>query len=411
MPYEGERAGLPGLNAVFGLDEFRALLAPRAAEAPRAGGFAPYPAGRPRRHVWAVDGSNIHHEFEWGGLEVGAGLVSLGAVRLDTGRLASLERLPESGAVSPEALRSCETGESHGFVLPGANAFRSDGASPLEWAREVVSQRLSRTVPFPGLGGESLAETLFVLIEGVVPGCPFPDCREGDLRVSRPDAPVRCPSCSGWVHLSDSLAAHRHLSEDAPSPEFLATVRDALETLCLLSLLRACVRSPEGLDLLADSAFLMDGLLALRDGLGWFAPAVRREIASVQAALAGSRPGAELLVASGVKGGRTARVLAAAGRREDWEAPPGSFLLLEAPSPRHYGRPLYLRSLRGWGLTLNVFNAGPGGPSSGVPGDLCHTVEEVITGTGDLLPLRRAHYHASIPLRAGRQLLESLVRG
>ena len=130
--------------------------------------------------------------------------MSLGMVIIDTEKLRSLERLPESNAVNPRSLKATEHPETFGTVLPGKNARKTDGTEPRLWFRQAINDDLEKA----NFGGESLAETLFALLRDERrPNCPNNACRE-QVEVPAPRRMGACSACAEPVYLSDALRIH-----------------------------------------------------------------------------------------------------------------------------------------------------------------------------------------------------------
>ena len=164
VPYEDERAGLAAIRAIAKaevVEEFGAQLAERHnGVLPDLPPFQPNVLGKPRRHILAIDGSSIYEAIPGALPCTEAGLVSLGVVVIDTGKLFGLDRLPESGAMNPRELRATEAGETLGTMLPGRNAAKQDGTDPRTWFRQIINREFGNAK----LGDESFAETLYSLL-------------------------------------------------------------------------------------------------------------------------------------------------------------------------------------------------------------------------------------------------------
>ena len=143
MPYEDERAGLAAIRALAEggvVEDFRQHLAERhPGEVLDLPPFERFPAGNARSRVLAIDGSNIYEPIPGALPATEAGLVSLGVVVIDTFRLATLERSPDSGAVDPRQLVETEHGKTLATMVPGQNAAKRDGTSPQAWFRQIVN--------------------------------------------------------------------------------------------------------------------------------------------------------------------------------------------------------------------------------------------------------------------------------
>ena len=304
MPYEDERAGLAAIRAMAArgiVDEFRQQI-----EVSRSGPLPPLPPfqaygreGRPRARVLAIDGSFIYQRIPGALPSTEAGLVSLGMVIIDTEKLRSLERLPESNAVNPRSLKATEQPETFGTVLPGKNARKTDGTEPRLWFRQAINDDLEKA----NFGGESLAETLFALFRDERrPNCPNNNCRD-QVDVPVPGHIGACGACSEPVYLADALRIHTQFVEEQSALECHARFHDALQILALVNAIRYLSQTRGGLRSIGDIAFVMDGPLAAFGTIAVLAAGIRRELARVQRMLTTEAPSSELLVMSGVKSG------------------------------------------------------------------------------------------------------------
>ena len=437
MPYEDERAGLAAIRAMADrgiVDEFRQQI-----EVSRSGPLPPLPPfhacpgeGRPRARVLAIDGSFVYEPIPGSLPSTEAGLVSLGMVIIDTEKLRSLERLRESNAVNPRSLKATERPETFGTVLPGKNARKNDGTEPRLWFRQAINDDLEKA----NFGGESLGETLFALLRDERRlKCPNVEC-PAQIDAPPPGSNGFCGGCSEPVHLSDALRIHEQFVEEQSARECHARFHDALQILALMNAIRYLSGTPDGLLSLRDIAFIMDGPLAAFGTIAVLAAGVRRELMRIQQALRKASPSSNLLVMSGIKSGpfvdhaeeldrapepgkripssnvwlpdnsyiRAHIVASSSGQASDWG------------KDTYYGRPVVVKTNAGQRLVLNLAQPETGPPltltNAPVPrvlADAIATADLLGMGGHQFLPLRRAHAHAAIPLRAGTDLIRSLA--
>ena len=435
MPYEDERAGLAAIRAMAArgiVDEFRQQI-----EVSRSGPLPPLPPfqaygreGRPRARVLAIDGSFIYQRIPGALPSTEAGLVSLGMVIIDTEKLRSLERLPESNAVNPRSLKATEQPETFGTVLPGKNARKTDGTEPRLWFRQAINDDLEKA----NFGGESLAETLFALFRDERrPNCPNNNCRD-QVDVPVPGHIGACGACSEPVYLADALRIHTQFVEEQSALECHARFHDALQILALVNAIRYLSQTRGGLRSIGDIAFVMDGPLAAFGTIAVLAAGIRRELARVQRMLTTEAPSSELLVMSGVKSGPFVDHAEELDRapEPDKRIPLGCAWLpnndyirahIVAGSSQqpgdwgeltYYGRPVVVKTTSGQRLVLNLAQPEAKLTLTNAPvpralGDAIATADLLGMGVHQFLPLRRAHAHAAIPLRAGSDLVRSLA--
>ena len=358
------------------------------------------------------------------------GWFSLGMVIIDIEKLAQLDRLPNSGAADPRMLRATERPETFGTVLPGMNARKNDGTEPRSWFRQLMNSELETA----NFGGESLAETLAALLrEERLIECASQGCSQ---KVEVPDSGDvgACPACAGPVFLSDGLRIHTQFIEEQSARECHARFHDALQLLALVNALRYLVGVNRGVESIANTAFVMDGPLAAFGTIAVLAAGVRRELARIQQVLASHNPGSTLLVMSGIKSGAFVDHAEELDRAPEpgKRIPPGRVWLpnneyirahiVASPSQRpkpwgeltYYGRPVVLKTLGNQRLVLNLAQpeAEPPLTNASRPRaleDAIATADSLGMGAHQLLPLRRSHAHAAIPLKAGTDLIRSLA--
>ena len=435
MPYEDERAGLAAITAIAGsglVDDFRGLLIDRhGGDLPALPPFEPCSDGEPRSHILAIDGSNIYEPIPGALPCTEAGLVSLGVVIIDTERLRTLPRLPESGAANPRELQTTERGETLGTMLPGRNAAKQDGTSPRTWFREIINRELQDA----NLGGETFADTLYALLEQDREiRCPNAECSEQGILLPGPSESRQCPACQGPIWLADGLRIHEQFIENQEVGESHARFRDALEILALLNALRHLAESESGRRAIGNTAFVMDGPLAAFGTIAVLANAVRSELRRIQRVLADHSSDSKLLVMSGIKSGPFVDHATELDRAPEpgQRIPPNQFWLpdnayirshIVAGASEHskpwgeltyFGRPVVMKTAAGQRLVLNLAQPEADPPLTeasppSVLDDALATAGPLGVGAHQFLPLRRVHAQAAIPLRAGTDLIRSLA--
>ena len=436
MPYADERAGLAAIQSIADgteLQEFRDRLERPGQDAvlglPR---FQPIPSGRSRTHLVAIDGSQVYDNFPGRLPDTHAGVVSLGIVVIKLNELASLAKLPESGSVNPRELRTTEDGRSLGALLPGTNARTVDGLGPREWFRHSFNETLNKV----SLGSETFAQSLYSILgsDHKIRRCPKLDCDHVSLPMPAPGTQVNCPSCAATTVTTDALRIHEQFVENQSALECHIRVMQTLEMLALVNSLRRLAQSEQGLTAISNTAFVMDGQLAAFGTTAVLAQAIRKELGRIQTALQERHPDAQLLVMSGVKSGpfvdhaeqldRAPAPNQRIPRNSVW-LPNNAYIRehiiaghSDDPAPwgelTHYGRPIVLKTGSGQRLVLNIAQPEAEPPLTDRPepralGDAIGTAEPLGVGSDQFLALRRAHRWASIPLKAGIDLIHSLV--
>ena len=436
MPYADERAGLAAIQAIADsteFEEFRTRLQPPSQDAVLPlPPFRPSPSGNSRTHLVAIDGSQVYDHFPGRLPDTQAGVVSLGIVVIKLSKLSSLDKLPNSGAVNPRELRKTEDGRSLGALLPGTNAKTTDGLSPKEWFRLSFNDTLNKV----SLGGETFTESLYHILgaDHKIRQCPNPNCDGAQLSMPKPKKQEACPTCKTNIFTTDALRVHEQFVENQSARECHTRVMQTLEMLALVNSLRYLVQSDQGLTALLRTAFVMDGQLAAFGTIAVLARAIREELKRIQTKLQAFRPDARLLVMSGVKSGPFVQHAEEIDRApEPNKRIPANHVWLpnnkyirehiiaghsDDSNPwgelTHYGRPVILKTAKGQRLVLNIAQPEADPPLTDQPepralGDAISTAGPLGVGSDQFLALRRAHRWASIPLKAGVDLIHSLV--
>ncbi len=317
-------------------------------------------------------------------------------------------------------------------ILPGSNAGTVNGLSPRDWFR----QRFNDTLNSVSLGGETFAETLYHILgsDHEIRKCPNPECNARNLAMPTPGNQGACTSCESAILTTDALRVHEQFIENQSAEECHIRVMQSLEMLALINSLRHLANSERGLTAISNTAFVMDGQLAAFGTIAVLAQAIRKELQVIQKALQDRYPDAQLLVMSGVKSGpfvdHTEELDRAPAPNKriplnNYWLPNNQYIrdhIVAGQSAEsapwgeltHYGRPLILKTPNGQRLVLNIAQPEVDPPLTGraaprVLGDAINTASTLGLGSDQFLALRRAHRWASIPLKAGTDLIHSLV--
>lgn len=433
MPYPNERAGFSAVEDLerrriveaFGDTLEQGVNLPFKPLPP----FEPFPEGRPRPVIVALDGSSIYHRIPARLPATEAGLLSIAIVRIDVHRLENLARLPESGAFDPVQLRATEDASTLQLALPGRNARSADGRMSRDWFRNVVQEVLESG----HFGGETLADTLHALLDRKRGGrdikCPNLVCDSRPLTPQPGQMRSRCRDCGAAVLLSDALRAQEIFSDEQPCGDAHGRVRQAFEILSLMNLLRGLVQTTNGRAALRRIAFVLDGPLAAFSTIAALQPGVLRELERIDQVLSPGR----LLVMSAVKTGAfvqhfseldeapepDSRIARGTAFLPDDDYIRENIVARTTDQPwgqiTYFGRPLVVKTHDGQRLLLNLAQPGAEPPLTNAPrpavlNEAIATAASLGVGHHEFLPLRRAHAKAAIPLRIGTAIIESLAR-
>ena len=237
--------------------------------------FESFRHGEPRPVVVALDGSSIYHRIPARLPCTEAGLISVAIVRIDVKRLASLPRLPQSRATDPVALRDTERASTLQLALPGRNARSAEGLTSREWFRVEVQANLENG----HYGGEDLATTLHALLgDPRRIRCPNLLCTSRPLTPQPGHMRSTCGECQAEVLLADALRAQEIFGDEQPCGDAHGRIREALEILSLMNLLRELVKIENGRRALRRIAFVVDGPLAAFSTINVLRLGVLREL-------------------------------------------------------------------------------------------------------------------------------------
>ena len=430
MPYPNERAGFSALEDLerrrvieaFGDRLEHGVNVPRRPLPP----FESFRSRQARPVVVALDGSSIYHRIPARLPCTEAGLISVAIVRIDVQRLEELPRLPLSRATDPVALRETEHASTLQLALPGRNARSASGLASREWFRHEIQANLE-TGHF---GGENLASTLHALLGDPRDiRCPNLECSARPLTPKPGMMRSACSECGSEVLLADALRAQEIFGDEQPCGDAHGRIRQALEILSLMNLLRELVKLENGRRALRRIAFVLDGPLAAFSTIAALQPGVLRELRRIDQRLSPGR----LLVMSGVKTGAFVQHFSELDEapEPDSRIPDGTAWLPDDQYIRenivarttdqawgmitYFGRPLVVKTHQGQRLLLNLAQPEADPPLTDaarprVLDEAIATAARLGVGRHEFLPLRRAHAKAAIPFRAGAAIIESLAR-
>ena len=430
MPYPNERAGFSALEDLERrriIEAFGDRLEP-GADVPRKPlpPFESFRRGEPRPVVVALDGSSIYHRIPARLPATEAGLISIAIVRIDIERLESLPQLPESRATDPVALRDTEQASTLQLALPGRNARSVDGLASRDWFRHEIQVNLEKG----HYGGENLAATLHALLGDPRPiRCPNLQCESRTVTPQPGEMRSNCDRCGTEILLADALRAQEIFGDEQPCGDAHGRIRQALEILSLMNLLRELVKIENGRRALRRIAFVLDGPLAAFSTINILHQGVLGELRRIDRLLAPGR----LLVMSGIKTGAFVQHFSELDEAPapDSRIPVGASWLPDDQYIRdniiagttnqpwgkstYFGRPLVVKTHDGQRLLLNLAQPEADRPltNAGRPNvldDAIATASRLGVGRHEFLPLRRAHAKAAIPFRAGTAIIESLAR-
>lgn len=435
MPYPGEFArgeSLWRLTESESLRRFQGIIRhqdparrhalPACLEPPRGQGDL--------TRVIAIDGSLVAQAVANGYPGAEAALLLLAVIVLDLQALRTIQAEP---IPRPRLFHNMERCHTLDAVLPGRNVVdgQTPGDSPRRFFRRSVYELLNARLE---QGHETLRETLCRIASDRPPfriRCPVEDCPE---RVSPATGAVcACPQAEP-LYVTDSLRLQERFEELGANGEVFGSVRQVLETLVLLNILRFFERTDPSF--FRTTAFVLDGPLAVFGLPAWMKPYVEQEITRLNAKTR-QRTGTDLLLFGVEKSGHFLEHLKAL----DWQEGPGRRLaapcalapdlayihrhiVLRPPDAKPYGQDTYYgrkvmyknRAGQHAVLVTPIVNAAGRDwacvEMSAFPrlGDALDLMDELATYLYEdgFVPLVRAHAHAAIPLKTGARVLAHL---
>ena len=391
------------------------------------------------RRVVAIDGSTVTHQVRNGYPGAEAALLNLAAIVIN---LQAIRDVPRNYIPSPSEMRDMEQCRTLSAVLPGRNIVRQDrpADSPKRFFRATISKELeARLDP----EHETLRETLRAITVGRTGqiDCPVDDCPLEYLQKVVPqqcDGVCNCPQRE-TIYETDALRAHERFEENGSSEQAFTAVRQVIEHLTLVNILRYFERT-NSLGVFRDTAFIMDGPLALFGMPAWLKYHVEPEIARLhKKAQEQGDPG--ILLMGIEKSGQFLDHL----KELDWvegEGPGQRLLAYTALAPdidyihkhivlrppdakpygeaTYYGRKVLYKNRAGQHSVIMtpIVNDSGRDPNcvaeAAYPrlGEALDIMDELSTHLyqDGFAPLVRAHAHAAIPLKTGARILAEIFR-
>jgi hypothetical protein len=451
MPYEGEFAGYQSLWRIAESERVKNLLqrAKIRNEAERDVESLPQiqiadvvPAKWQPDLVIAIDGSSQSSLVETGYPLSEVGYVTVASVFLD---LARMRELDVDRPIDPKELRETEKSESIDAALPSCNVVVEGQSSAKASLRKELYEIMKEVCIFEG--GESLLETYEALLaykpnerEQTCPysglfdnGCAAPQQSyrpgfkqyECECRYHRP------------LYSTDALRIHEGFHYDNSNEELFSEVRNVLERLWMVHLLRNLEKF-KWLATLRNVAIFVDGPLAVFGRPAWLSHSIKKELQRINAEAKQYTDGQDLLLVGIEKSGAFVKHLEQIARTKDGKPsfPPQTAILLTddyikrniifSESTRPYGHQTYfgrkffyqtasgafivatLPFLEEWqqDITSATVNQHPR------LADAMGLLDQLVSSRypNSLAPIISANREAAIPLNLGKRVLEQMAR-
>ena len=393
--------------------------------------------GRIKRVV-AIDGSTITHKVKNGYPGAEAALLNLAAIVI---KLQAIRDVSRNYIPSPSEMRDMEKCETLSAVFPGRNIIREDEPedSPKRFFRATINKELeARLDP----EHETLLETLRAITTGRSGGidCPLDDCplddRDKKVTPKQGDCICNCQR-SEVIYETDALRAHERFEENGSSEQAFTAVRQVIEHLTLVNILRYFERF-DSLEVFQDTAFIMDGPLALFGMSAWLKHYIQREIARLHEKT--QEQGDPGILLMGIE--KSGQFLDHLGEL-DWKEQEGprqrlpnrtalvpdkayihKHIVLRPPNAKSYGedtyygrKVLYKNKAGQHSVVMTPIVDDKGQDLSCVDesaypriGEALDIMDELSTHLyrDGFAPLVRAHAHAAIPLKTGSRILKRI---
>ena len=441
MPYANEFAtgeSLPGLTTSRSVLDFHGAINIKDAneqhELP--------PVVTPERghehitRVIAIDGSTVSAAVRNGYPGAEAALLRIAAVVLDLHaiRNPNPNRIPR-----PSVIRRMEECDALDAVLPGCNVTERGypDDSPRRFFRRTIYQTLQGSIE---RGHETLLDTLAAITADRPPQrviCPVEDCP--NRQVTPPAAGEALCPCSKRepLYQTDVLGIHERFDDAGPNGQVYTLFQQVTEQLTLANILRYCEQAGN-LAFIRDTAFIMDGPLAVFGSAAWLHTWMQREVERIHNRhTAAGYPGVLLI---GIE--KTGHFMEHLNQL-DWSdhdgpkqallnatafAPTSEYInrhiLHRPPGSNHFGRQTYYgrkilyknRNGQHSVITTPIVNdAGRNAEcvaAEAFPrlGEILGIMDELSTYLYEdgFAPLVRAHAHAAIPLKVGAEILHKM---
>ena len=439
MPYQNEFASgesLPGLTTSQSVIEFQGAIHVKDANVRHALPDSVNPTrGKDQvTRVIAIDGSVVPSVVRNGYPGAEAALMRIAAVVLD---LKAIKNPDPKRIPRPREIREMEQCDALDAVLPGCNVTQRDcpNDSPTKFFRRTIYQTLQGNIE---KNHESLLETLTAILSKREPqriACPIEECEK---MVDSPIGAENCPCPRNEaIYQTDALRIHERFDESGSNGQVYTLVQQVVEQLTLVNILRYCeqANNPE---FLRDTAFILDGPLAVFGSAAWLHTWIQREVERIHSKYV--REGNPGILLIGIeKTGQFIEHL----KQLDWSDQDGprhvlanktalaptmdyiNYHIVHRPPnskdfgrQTYYGRKILYKNRNGQHsvITTPIIN------DAGVDkncirldvfprlGEILEIMDELSTYLYEdgFAPLVRAHAHAAIPLKTGTEILHRL---
>ena len=280
MPYPNEFASgesLPGLTASQSVLDFQGVINIKSANEQHEPPASVNPGGRGCdriTRVIAIDGSTVPTKVRNGYPGAEAALMRIAAVVLD---LQAIKNPNPNWVPRPSEIRQMENCNALDAVVPGCNVTEKDypGDSPTRFFRRTIYRTLCGSIE---KGHESLLDTLTAITANKPTQnikCPVDDCDETIIPPTR-EALCHCGR-QETIYQTDMLRIHERFEETGHNGQVYTLFQQVTEQLTLANILRYCEKANNP-SFIRDTAFIMDGPLAVFGSAAWLHTWMQHEI-------------------------------------------------------------------------------------------------------------------------------------
>lgn len=440
MPFEGELAGYGPLRRMVQNRRVGELLSrytimaksPEQLKAAAALWKVMPASSWDPSHVVAIDGgeADVPHQSGFPGAE--ACYLTVAAVLLDVKKMRELD---VKRPVDPVKFRETQRVGSIDCAIPGHNMVLDGEKNTADSLRRVVYEVLGTTTVIDD--GETLLQTYEGLLAkkpgGHDPKCPNRSCTQ----TFTPTAGITVCTCGTTIYSTDALRFHEDMVEEKANRAMYAEVRQVLEMLTLINVMRSMEKLGI-LDCLKEVAFVLDGPLAVFGHPAWLSQAIWPELIRLNKEVR-KVAGKDILLLGIEKSGDFFTHLQQLDEGEKGQAhqlPKGSYFLLDdayikshikfTTSGRPYGDITYfgrkfLVKTRSGALVvalLPFLRENDKDTSTALEiqyprlDDALRLLNTMVSSRYEhgLVPLVVAHSEAAIPLNLGKKIFETMAR-
>ncbi len=241
--------------------------------------------------VLAFDGSFFNFNLENSYPNNELGIVRVSSSNIDLVGLRSLK----DKVVPPSIVNKSISSLFVDILIPGSNLIFEHHEEPLETFREIFYEALSLSGVFNG--HESLLETyeqLKLYRSDMVSSCPDFDCKDAENKMINGCGKYEC-LCENknTLYSTDALRFHEIYKDMSLNTSIYSQVMLLLEKLLLINTLRYYEKTD--LSFLKNTAFIMDGTLAVYGPASWISKSIFNEVKRISAKLK-DQFGSDLLI-------------------------------------------------------------------------------------------------------------------